>query len=92
MCPEDLAGEEHSGADNSPLAGTGLVFSSSGAGSGEASVTTNEAGHPSRSTQSATSTGEPRQTPVSRLESIRGKYSSAGISRQITDLLLAGWS
>jgi len=42
-----------SGADNSPLAGTGLVFSSSGASSGEASVTTNETGHPSRSTQSA---------------------------------------
>ena len=42
----------------------------------ESSFTTNETSPPSRPSQSATSTGEPRQMP----EKYQGKYSSAGIS------------
>ena len=89
---KDSAGEEHSGTNNTLLANTSLVSSSSGVGSVTPTTLIKETRPPDRSTQSASLTSDPGQTLTSHLESIREKYLTAGVLQETADLLFAGWN
>ena len=90
--PEDTHGREHCSADSFSLAGSGMVSSPTGVGGG-ASSPANQVMEPiDRPLRRHSSPDKPREAPVSCVESVRERYTSAGLSQQTADLLVAGWS
>ena len=89
---EDKGRTEHSSTDSSHLAEPAMVSGLVGDVDRGSTSPPVAQGHVGRPRGPATSTSKPKQTKTSRLEDIWRQHASAGVSRQTSELLLAGWS
>ena len=92
MSSKDKGGAEYSSTDSSHLAEPIMVSDLVRNAGRVLSSPPVAQGHVSRPRGPATPTSEPKQTKASRLEDIRQQHASAEVSRQTSELLLAGWS
>lgn len=89
---EDCQRAGNCAAHRSSLGPPALVPCSTGGIGGDSHPDTSLSLTPLRSIRPATPTTVLPQSPACRLEGLRGRYASTGISEQATGLITAGWS
>ena len=89
---EDPQGRVHHHNGGTVVVFPGLVSSFDGEPSGTSPGTPKSQRSAKESTQSLPPTGGARAPPINHLESIREHHTAAGVSKEASDLLLAGWS
>jgi len=90
--PEGEDGTEHNCPGSSPVAEPDMVPNASGINGGVPTTSARLEGHTERLYEPTAPIGAPQQAKVSRLESLRQQHAATGVSKETSELLLAGWS
>ena len=89
--PEGENRAECNCVSGSPVAEPDMVSNASRIDGGVSAAPTRPEGHTERPYEPASS-GMSKQAKISRLESLRLQHTATGISKETSELLLAGWS
>ena len=90
--PEGEDGTEHNCPGGSPVAEPDMVPNASGINGGVPTTSARPEGHTERLYEPTAPIGAPQQAKVSRLESLWQQHAATGVSKETSELLLAGWS
>ena len=83
---------KHSCTSSTPMEKSTMVPNGIGADDRTPPASTRSEGHTDGSQGSDTPIGRPEQAKACRMENLRQQHTSAGVSKETSELLLAGWS